>query len=221
MRLNVNIDRQSYQKMIVFLNKISFMKKWMLFVAVSLVSVISVNAQRLDLGAKLGANLTKIDGVSFSNGYELNYQVGAFAEIDFSKNWGIQPELLFSQTTSKVDSGWHAIYGEAAGSLINTDVKLNYLNIPVLLRINAGNMLTFHVGPQFSILMNHNESLVTNGKDAFKKGDLAAVLGAQINISKFRIYGRYNIGLANISDVDNPNKWKNQQIQLGVGFKIL
>src|SRR3954464_6701884 len=197
------------------------MKKFLLLVVIGIGSIISATAQRLDFGPKLGANLTKIDGVSFSDAYELNYHLGAFAEIDFSKNWGIQPELLFSQTTSKVDSGFHAIYGEAPSSLLSSDVKLNYLNIPVLLRINAGNLLTFHVGPQFSILMNHNESLVTNGKDAFKKGDLAAVLGAQINISKFRIYGRYNIGLANISDVDNPNKWKNQQLQLGVGFKIL
>ena len=197
------------------------MKKLLFLMAISLVGVISANAQRLDFGGKIGANLTKIDGVSFSDAYELSYHVGAFAEIDFSKNWGIQPELLFSQTTSKVDSGWHAIYGEAPSSLLSSDVKLNYLNIPILLRINAGNLLTFHVGPQFSILVNDNNSLVTNSKNAFKKGDLAAVLGAQINISKFRIYGRYNIGLANISDVDNPNEWKSQQFQLGVGFKIL
>jgi hypothetical protein len=197
------------------------MKKLMLVVAIGLGSIISATAQRLDLGAKLGANLTKIEGVKFSNAYELNYHLGAFAEIDFNKNWGIQPELFFSQTTSKVDSGFSTVYEEAPSSLIKTDVKLNYLSIPVLLRINAGSFLTFHVGPQFSILVNHDENLLNNGKDAFKKGDLAAVLGAQVNISKLRIYGRYNIGLANISDVDNPNKWKNQQIQLGVGFKIL
>ena len=197
------------------------MKKLLFLMAIGLVSVISATAQRLDFGGKIGANLTKIDGVSFSDAYELNYHLGAFAEIDFSKNWGIQPELLFSQTTSKVDSGFHSVYSEAPSSLINSDVKLNYLNIPILLRINAGSLLTFHVGPQFSVLVNHDENLLNNGKDAFKKGDLAAVLGAQVNISKLRIYGRYNIGLYNISDVDNPNKWKNQQLQLGVGFKIL
>src|SRR6478735_6580634 len=175
------------------------MKKLVLLLAVSFAGIVSASAQRLDFGGKIGANLTKINGEKFSEGYELNYQLGAFAEIDFNKHWGIQPELLFSQTTSKVDSGWHAIYGEAPSSLLSSDVKLNYLNIPILLRINAGNLLTFHVGPQFNILVN-------NSKNAFKKGDLAAVLGAQINISKFRIYGRYNIGLANISDVDNPNE---------------
>src|SRR3954449_8597235 len=104
------------------------MKKLLFLLAIGMVSFISANAQRLDFGAKLGANLTKIDGVKFSDAYELNYQLGAFAEIDFSKNWGIQPELLFSQTTSKVDSGFHSVYGEAPSSLLSSDVKLNYLN---------------------------------------------------------------------------------------------
>lgn len=197
------------------------MKKWIFVLAVSVATVTSVNAQRLDFGGKIGANLTKIDGVSFSDAYKLNYQLGFFAEIDLNKNWGIQPELLFSQTSSRVDSGFHSVYEDAASSLLKRNVKLNYLNIPVLLRINAGNLLTFQVGPQFSILVNDNENLLNNSKDAFKKGDLAAVVGAQINISKLRIYGRYNFGLANISDVDNPNKWTNRQLQLGVGFKIL
>ena len=197
------------------------MKKLMLLAAIGLLSAIAASAQRLDLGFKVGANLTKINGVKFSDAYNLNYQLGAFGEIDFSKNIGIQPELLFSQTTSKVDSGFSSTYQNLPGQLINRNVKLNYLNIPILLRINAGNLLTFHVGPQFSVLVNDHENLLNNSKDAFKKGDLSAVVGAQINISKLRIYGRYNFGLSNISDVDNPNKWKSQQLQLGVGIKIL
>ncbi len=197
------------------------MKKLVLCAAIFLATAVSVCAQRLDFGGKVGANLTKIDGVKFSDGYKLNYQLGFFAEIDFNKNWGIQPEVLFSQNSSTVDSGFRATYENLPGQLFKRNVKLNYLNIPVLLRINAGKLLTFNVGPQFSVLVNDNENLLSNGKAAFKSGDFAAVVGAQINISKLRIYGRYNIGLADISDIDNQNKWKNQQLQLGVGFKIL
>lgn len=197
------------------------MKRWMLMVAIGLVTAITANAQRLDIGAKVGANLTKIDGVKFSDSYRLSYQAGGFAEIDFNKNWGIQPEVLFSQVSSRVDSGWNAVYQNVANQLLKKDVKLNYLNIPILLRINAGSLLTFNVGPQFSVLMSDKENLLNNGKAAFKNGDLSAVFGAQINISKLRIYGRYNVGLQNISDIDNSPKWKSQQIQLGVGIKII
>src|SRR5690242_14582985 len=105
------------------------MKRLMLLVAVGLVTAISANAQRLDIGAKVGANLTKIDGVKFSDSYRLSYQVGGFAEIDFNKSWGIQPEVLFSQVSSRVDSGFSSVYENAANQLLKKDVKLNYLNI--------------------------------------------------------------------------------------------
>ena len=197
------------------------MKKRMVSLFFLIFCITLAHAQRFDFGAKVGANMTKIDGVSFSDAYKLNYQAGFFGEIDFTKGIGIQPEVLFSQTTSKVDSGFNATYGQLPGQLINRDVKLNYLNIPVLLRLNAGRLLTFQVGPQFSVLVNDHENLVSNGKDAFKKGDLAAVFGAQLNISKFRIYGRYNVGLSNVNDITDSNKWKNQQLQIGVGIKLL
>ena len=57
--------------------------------------------------------------------------------------------------------------------------------------------------------------------NAFKGGDFAAVLGAQLNLGLLKVYGRYNIGLSNISDIADQDKWKSQAIQLGVGIKIL
>ena len=44
--------------------------------------------------------------------------------------------------------------------------------------------------------------------------------GAQLNFKYMRIYGRYAIGLNNINDLSESNKWKSQQIQLGLGFKF-
>ncbi len=173
-------------------------------------------AQKFNLGVKVGANLGKIDGVSFNDGYNLSYQAGGFAEVDFGK-WGIQPEVLFSQTKSRYTANTSDILDLNLGD----DIKLNYLSIPVLLRINSGKFLTLHLGPQFSILTNPHETTLQNGKDAFKSGDLAAVGGVQINFSMLRLYGRYNVGLNNINDIGNSNKWKNQQLQVGVGLKLL
>lgn len=189
---------------------------------IALLAIVSVtNAQGFHIGAKAGANMTKIDGQSFKDGYELGYQLGGFVEIDFSKSIGLQPELLFSQTNTKTVDKFHEIYDNIDNAITSDNVKLNYLSIPVLLRINAGELLTFHVGPQFSILTNSDETLLENGKEAFKKGDFAAVLGAQVNLGAFRVFGRYNIGLTDINDIDDQDKWRNQQIQLGLGVKIL
>ena len=44
--------------------------------------------------------------------------------------------------------------------------------------------------------------------------------GVQVNIGHLRIYGRYAVGLSSINDIDNPEKWKNQSIQLGLSFRL-
>lgn len=194
------------------------MKKTLLSLFAVTLFALASHAQGFHLGAKAGANLGKIDGQAYKDGFNLGYQLGGFAEIDFSKTLGIQPEVLFSQTNTKTASNASDVI---SGAVNNDKKSLNYLSIPVLLRINAGNLLTFHVGPQYSILLNKHETILQNGVDAFKGGDFAAVVGAQLNLNALRIYGRYNIGLSNVNDITSQDKWKNQQIQLGVGFRIL
>ncbi len=193
------------------------MKKIIFLVLTILIVANTINAQGLRLGVKAGANLTKIDGVSFDDSYKLSYQAGGFLEIDFTKKFGIQPEVLFSQTSSTTESGTTPLYTNLNK---NTDVNLNYLAIPVLLRYNINSLLTLNLGPQYGILLNKDNTVLQSGQNAFKSGDFSMVVGAQLNISAFRIYGRYNIGLTNINDIDNKEKWKSQQIQLGVGFKL-
>ena len=194
------------------------MKKIIFFAACFVCTFTESTAQSFHVGAKAGVNMSKIDGQAFKDGFNAGFQLGGFMEIDFSKTLGIQPEVLFNQTNTTIASDASDIYNLALNGQKKT---LNYLSIPVLLRINAGKLLTLHLGPQYSILMNSHETILENGMDAFKSGDFAAVLGAQVNLGSLKIYGRYNIGLNNINDIDNKDKWKNQQIQLGLGFRLL
>lgn len=181
----------------------------------------AVSAQSLHVGAKIGANLGKIDGSSFKDQYNIGYLFGAYVDLGIGKNWGIEPELIFSQASATIDSGWKAIYEDAPESVFGSKAHFNYLSVPILLNINAGKLLTFQVGPQFSILLNKDEKLTTNVGNAVKSGDLAAILGARVNLGALNIYGRYNIGLNNINDIGEEQKWKNQAIQLGIGLRIL
>ena len=191
------------------------MKRILFSVAALMFFTIVSNAQGFHLGAKAGANLGKIDGQSFKDGFNLGYQLGGFAEIDFTKGFGIQPEVLFNQTNTTVtDEPLSGLKGDEK-------IKLNYLSVPVLLRFNPSKILTINVGPQFSILTNNHKTTAGNAVDAFKGGDFAMVAGAQVNLGMLRVYGRYNIGLSNINDVTDSEKWKSQQIQFGVGVRIL
>lgn len=187
-----------------------------------LTSFVSLSqAQGIRLGVKAGANLNKISGQSFNDGFDLSYHFGGFMEIDFNKKWGIQPELLWSQSSGK-PSSFKTVYSTSVSPLLdgNQQIKLDYLSIPLLLRYNIGGILSLNAGPQFSILLNNDKTLLQSGQSAFKSGDFAMVAGAQLNFKFLRIYGRYNIGLQNINDIDNKDKWTNQQIQAGIGFRF-
>lgn len=165
-------------------------------------------------GVKAGADLYKIDGKAFKEQFSFGYQAGVFAEISLSKKLSIQPEVLFGQNTVDTSSNFSDVYGFNSLS----KVKLTYLKIPLMLNYKVNDVIYLQGGPQYSILMDQNISLVNNGKDAFKKGNLTLFGGLQLNISSIVLYGRYGIGLANLNDIDNKEKWTSQSVQLGVGY---
>ena len=191
------------------------MKAKLLTLAIVCLGASSAFSQSFKIGIKGGATINKITGQSFSEQFTWGYHLGGFATINFGKV-GIQPEVLFNQVNVDSSSHFSDIYQFNKVS----KVKLSYLTIPLLLNINANKFVTVQVGPQFGILMNKNKTLVQNGKDAFKGNDFSMVGGLQLNISKIRIFGRYAVGLNNLNDIDNKEKWKSQSIQLGVGLAL-
>ncbi len=194
------------------------MKNKILFLAIVLgFSISSSMAQGFKLGIKGGADIHKLDGKAFKDEFSYGYHVGGFAVVNLTSKWGIQPEVLFSQVNIDTSSSFSDVYDFNSVSKVN----LQYLKIPVLLNFNPNPFVTLQVGPQYSILMDKNSTLLKNGQNAFSKGDFSLVGGLQLNISKLRIYGRYGVGLNNINDIDNQDKWKNQNIQLGIGLNIL
>ncbi len=173
-------------------------------------------AQSFKIGAKGGADIHKLDGQAFKDKYSYGYHLGGFAEIGITKKFAIQPEVLFSQVNVDTSENFSDLYAFNSVS----KVQLKYLKIPLLLNYNPNPFVSLQLGPQFGILMDQDKSLLKNGREAFSKGDFSMLGGLQLNISKLKIYGRYAVGLSNINDIDNKDKWKNQTIQLGVGFAL-
>jgi hypothetical protein len=176
----------------------------------------AASAQHFKIGVKAGADIHKIDGKSFKDEFATGYHIGALADIGLTKKWGIQPELMFSQVNVDTSSDFSSVYKFDNIS----KVQLKYLKIPLLLNYMPNPFVSLQVGPQFGILMDGDKTLVQNGKSAFSGGDFSMLGGLQLNISKIKLYGRYAIGLSNINDIDNKEKWKNQNIHVGVGFTL-
>lgn len=171
------------------------------------------------LGVKAGANITKVDGKSFKDEFRYGYHLGGFAEIRLGNKLVLQPEVLFNQYATRLDSNYKNVYEDVFDG--NSNIKLNYLSVPVLLNYKlVGNFISLQAGPQFGVLIDQNKTLLQNGGNAFKSGDLSMLAGVLVRVGPMRINGRYAIGLNNISDIADDDKWKNQGFQVSVGLAL-
>jgi len=195
------------------------MKTTLLTLALATFLFSSAHSQGFHLGVKGGANINKLDGKSFKDEFSYGYHLGGFAEIGLGKKFSIQPEVLFNQITHDTTAQFNQIYKNVFSS-DRGNIKLNYLTIPILLSFRPSSFLSLQAGPQFGILMDQNQNLVQNGKAAFKN-DLSMIGGVQLKFGGVRVYGRYALGLNNLNDIDDKDKWKSQSFQIGVGLAIL
>ncbi|KRB55542.1 porin family protein [Flavobacterium sp. Root186] len=169
---------------------------------------------QVHLGVKGGVNMNKLDGKNFDSDFELGYQLGGFVYYNFTDFVGVQGEVVFNQTNTKITDNYKDIFKDA----FKKDKTLNYVSVPVLLRLNSEGLITFMAGPQFSFLASGNQSVLDNSKKLFKKTDFAFVAGAEINIRPITIYGRYIWGFSDVSNFGE--KANSQQIQAGLSLRL-
>src|SRR5687768_16109155 len=79
------------------------------------------------IGVKAGTNITKVDGQSFKNQFRYGYHIGGFAEIGLGGKFMLQPEVLFNQVSTSLDSNYKNIYQDVFFS-DQSKVRLGYLS---------------------------------------------------------------------------------------------
>jgi hypothetical protein len=120
--------------------------------------------------------------------------------------WGFQPELMYSNQAVKTDAG---------------DVKMNYIAIPLLLKVYPTTAFSIEVGPELSYLISASPSTMAVDGAEIKVGDckgmnvgLAAGLAYDFEMG-LTIGARYTYGF---TDMAKNLKWKNSNIQVTVGW---
>jgi hypothetical protein len=170
-------------------------------------------------GIKAGVNMTSMSndmafdpnfgmGVGFRAGGFLNMRWGQRTENSLPGTglWGFQPEIMYSNQAAKTDAG---------------DVKMNYIAVPLLLKIYPTTALSFEVGPEFSYLISTSPSTIAVDGAEVKVGDckglnigVAAGLAYDFEMG-LTIGARYTYGF---TDMAKNLKWKNSNIQITVGW---
>ncbi len=165
-------------------------------------------------------------GIGVKGGFLFNNFKQAQASIDNKAGWlagiffggnrpgvvGVQGEILYAKKS-------YAITGQT------TD--LYFLEIPILMRINAGssslNGLSFYgiVGPAFDINLKSKLNGV-DVKDSYESLDIGLIFGGGVEITRFLIEARYNNGLKNVlkSTGGSTTDLKTRSFALMAGFRF-
>lgn len=167
------------------------------------------NAQTND-NASTGASFGIKGGVNFSNLYTedvddnnvlTSFNVGVFVSMPITSFISIQPEFLYSR------KGAELVYDNAFASGTGK-FKLNYLEVPLLLKLNVAKNFNLHAGPYFAYLI---DAEVTNesgsgsfdfeenmDNDDFNKFDYGLAAGAGFDFGSIGFGVRYNYGLSTV-----------------------
>ena len=128
------------------------------------------------VGFNAGVNINKIQGRSFKDEFRYNYDLRGFMQFNFSRKFGLQPEVSFYQASSEQTKDFSDIYDDVSLGGSQLKAKLNYLKVGSLLNLNVdqSQKIKLQVGPQWGLLLLHeNVDSLKTPRDIFKKGDLS------------------------------------------------
>jgi len=179
-----------------------------------------------------GAAFSRLSGADATTGEfdftksKLGLTAGGFVSLGLGPNFAIQPEVFFVQKGAKA---------KPTGGTVK--FRLGYVEVPVLAKLiipakGSGIQLSphFYGGPAIafktscSISGSDGSTTVTGKCDAnnvrIKSTDLSVLFGAGVDIGRFMIEVRYDLGLSKIDDSGEDLDAKNRTLYVLGGWKI-
>jgi len=189
--------------------------------------------QKVKLGIKAGLNLATLtfDESELDSSSKAGFTAGVMIEIPMTKKFSLQPEILYSQQGTKTSFS----DSDVTNSNYESTIKLNYLNIPVMLKYYVIEGLSVQAGPQIGILLKANNKYKDNflgydNQESFDLKEYSSGIDTSVNVGlgyqfkdKFYTDLRYNISYSNVfKDGDTnhfiDNDMKNRVLQITIGY---
>jgi hypothetical protein len=159
----------------------------------------------------------------------IGFCAGGFITFNITGMFAIQPEVLYTMKGSRYEE-------EILGETFKLWIKLDYLEIPVLVKIMApspgGVNPYLFAGPVFALKLSSKMKAEYAGESAeediedLKGTDFGLVIGAGVDfgfgasgMGKMTLDVRYSLGLSTISDFEGDDV-KNGVFSLMVGFSF-
>jgi hypothetical protein len=193
----------------------------------------------VNFGIKAGANLTNLSGSGVtSNDAKFGAYGGAFVNIPINEKFSLQPEVLYSMQGTK----WTTVtlnYLPNKDLTLVQDIKLDYVNIPIVVQYEFGNGFYGEMGPQFGFLTSAKSknkstdldrnpstpvttivSTETDIKSMLKTADFSGIIGGGYKMANgLSVNARYSIGFVDIVKAPGTQA-KNSVFSLGLGYEF-
>ncbi len=151
----------------------------------------------MKFGVKAGLNNSNFTGDADTDALT-SFYVGALVDFAVSEKFHVQPELLYSM--------------EGAD---NDEADLNFIRIPIMAKYYVAEGFSLQAGPEFAFVAGGGAV-----KDVTKSMDYGLGIGAGYELTSGLFFdARYNLGLADISDVDGF-ELGTSSIQVGLGYRF-
>jgi len=181
-------------------------------------------AQSVQGGIKGGVSFSTLSGLTevISEVAEIdvdqrtNWLVGGFVKVNFGRFVAVQPEVLYVRKGAKA----------AATGLLTESVKFNldYIDIPILLRLQTGQDTGFYVlaGPSFGINVAAESESGSETDDISDEinNDTGLVVGAGFALAHILTEGRYTQSLTNVSKDEIGPTVKHRAVSILFGIRF-
>lgn len=165
----------------------------LLIVLISFLASSGATAQRIMGAVIAGVNMTQVDGDEVFGYHKFGLNTGAAAIVPFNSNWAVTLETIYSQKGAHQRS----IYLDSLNG--SYDLKLNYLDIPVLLQYTDKDIVTFGTGISWGRLVAVSEQRngyampeTTIESGIYRSSDLNILLDVKFRlIDRLRFNVRY------------------------------
>jgi hypothetical protein len=201
----------------------------------SIVSIIvfiictSINAKAIELtgGLRGGLNFQQMQALGWQSNFVTNPLAGMYVNVGKNK-WALQIETNYTTVQYKTSSDWHALYKDYAKDLTDSlrtgSFTLLQIQIPIMATLKFNKTFWLHGGVMYTSptsFIDKNDFLTTTN-NVIKQNDVSLLGGMWLRFGKrINISARYIQGLQNLNQLPtNTNVWRNQSIQLGVGFGL-
>ncbi|PKP18127.1 MAG: hypothetical protein CVU06_12475 [Bacteroidetes bacterium HGW-Bacteroidetes-22] len=190
-----------------------YMKRILLLTVVALLITIGAKAQVFKGMVIGGFNLTQVDGDEVYGFDRIGANIGAGVFVPIDNNWGLSMETLFTMKGSY--QGDQYLLSDSLGNRLtgSYDLRLNYVEIPLLIHYNDRDRITVGVGFSYARLVGVTEKehgveiTSTTVKDGpYKTSDYSLLADVRLRIYKSLLLNvRYCYSLAKIRTRDFYN----------------